>query len=40
LLSPAASFISGNTLAVDGAESLYSPIMPPVENDKNPPFEA
>ena len=40
LLSPAASFISGITLAVDGAESLYSPIMPPVENDKNPPFEA
>lgn len=38
LLSPAASFISGITLAVDGAESLYSPIMPPVENDKNPPF--
>lgn len=38
LLSPAASFISGITMAVDGAESLYSPVMPPVENDKNPPF--
>lgn len=39
LLSPGASYISGITLAVDAAESLYSPIMPPVENDKNPPYE-
>lgn len=39
LLSPAASFITGVTLAVDGAESLYSPLSPPVENDKNPPFK-
>jgi citronellol/citronellal dehydrogenase len=39
LLSPAASFISGITLAVDGAESLYSPLCPPSENDKNPPFK-
>lgn len=39
LLSPAASFITGITMAVDGAESLYSPLSPPVENDKNPPFK-
>ncbi len=39
LLSPAASFISGITLAVDGAESLYSPVSPPAENDKNPAFK-
>jgi len=39
LLSPAASFITGITLAVDGAESLYSPISPPSENEKNPPFK-
>jgi len=39
LLSPGASFITGVTLAVDAAESLYSPIMPPVENKANPPFE-
>jgi len=24
---------------VDGAESLYSPISPPSENEKNPPFK-
>ena len=39
LLSPAASFISGVTLAVDAGESLFSPVMPPVENNMNPPFE-
>jgi NAD(P)-dependent dehydrogenase (short-subunit alcohol dehydrogenase family) len=38
LLSPAASFISGITLYADAAESIFSPVMPPVENDKNPPF--
>jgi NAD(P)-dependent dehydrogenase (short-subunit alcohol dehydrogenase family) len=39
LLSPAASFISGVTLAVDGGESIYSPVMPPTENNANPPYE-
>ncbi|HWB63808.1 MAG TPA: SDR family oxidoreductase [Chitinophagales bacterium] len=39
LLSPGASYISGVTLSVDAGESLYSPIMPPVENDRNPPYE-
>lgn len=38
LLSPAATFISGVNLAVDGAESIFSPVMPPMENDKNPPY--
>lgn len=39
LLSPGASFISGITMAVDAAESLYSPVMPPLQNDRNPAFE-
>ena len=39
LLSPAASYISGVNLAVDAAESLYSPVMPPVANDANQAFE-
>ena len=38
LLSPAASYITGVTLAVDGGESIYSPLVPPVQNDKNPPY--
>lgn len=37
LASPAASFITGITMAVDGGESIYSPLFPPVENEKNPP---
>lgn len=38
LLSPAASYITGITLAVDGGESIFSPLAPPVQNDKHPPF--
>lgn len=39
LLSPSASYITGETLKVDAGESLYAPLFPPVENDKNPPFK-
>lgn len=39
LLCPGAAYISGVTLAVDAAESLYSPVMPPVANNANPAFE-
>lgn len=39
LLSPAASYISGVNLAVDAAESLFSPVMPPSENNANTAFE-
>ncbi len=38
LLSPAASYITGITLAVDGGESIYSPLSPPVKNNKHLPF--
>ena len=38
LLSPAAAFITGETLKVDAGESLYAPLFPPMENDKNPPY--
>lgn len=39
LLSPAAAFITGETLKIDGGDWLYSPWMPPVENQNTPPFE-
>jgi NAD(P)-dependent dehydrogenase (short-subunit alcohol dehydrogenase family) len=39
LLSPAATYITGETLKVDAGESLYAPLYPPMENDKNPPFQ-
>ena len=39
LLSPAAAYITGETLKVDAGESLYSPGVPPSEHNKNPPFK-
>lgn len=36
LASPGASFITGTCLWADGGESLYHPVMPPSENNKNP----
>ncbi|MBL4753448.1 MAG: SDR family oxidoreductase [Flavobacteriales bacterium] len=38
LLSPAAAYITGETLKVDAGESLYAPLYPPMQNDKNPAF--
>lgn len=39
LASPAASFITGVNLAVDGGESIYTPLLPPIDNEKNPKFD-
>ena len=39
LLSPAASYITGETLKVDAGESLYSPLFPPSDHDNFPPYK-
>lgn len=39
LLSPAASYITGQTLFVDAGESLYNPIYPPVAHNKLSTFK-
>jgi len=39
LLTPSAGFITGETIRVDGGESIYSPWYPPVEHSKIPPFD-
>lgn len=39
LLSPAATFITGETLKVDGGDSLFHPMYPPTENTANPAFD-
>ena len=39
LLSPAAAFITGETVRVDGADSLYRQMMPIADHDKLPPYD-
>ncbi|MCB1309108.1 MAG: SDR family oxidoreductase [Leptospiraceae bacterium] len=39
LLTPAAAFITGETLKVDGGASIYTPIYPPVEHERNSAFD-
>jgi len=39
LLSEATNFITGETLRVDGGDSLFSPMVPPKKHDRLPPFD-
>jgi citronellol/citronellal dehydrogenase len=39
LLSPAAAFISGVTIQIDGASSLGSPMFPSMDHDRSVPFD-
>jgi len=39
LLSPAAAFITGVTLQIDGGASLGSPLFPAVDHDRSVPFD-
>jgi citronellol/citronellal dehydrogenase len=39
LLSPAAAFITGVTLQIDGGASLGSPMFPSMDHDKSVPFD-
>ena len=39
LLSPAAAFITGATLQIDGGASLGTPMFPSVDHDKSVPFD-
>jgi citronellol/citronellal dehydrogenase len=39
LLSPAAAFISGVTLQIDGGASLGSPVFPSIDHEAAPPFD-
>lgn len=39
LLSPAASYITGETMRIDGGSSLYRPHFPPKEHDRLPSFD-
>lgn len=38
LLSPAAAWVTGQTLFVDGGESLYHPFTPPTEHENLKPW--
>ncbi len=39
LCSPGAAFITGVNMAVDGGESIYTPLMPPIDNERHAKFE-